>query len=130
MQSLTGSMITAQAIAAGVARNMMGHKYPVTDFIILNTFACLYNLSCNLMSQNPRSFFNSVPFHNIASADAARHDLNKKLALPCLWNRHLFNPYVIILLIHRNAHKNSSHNPLSHAKRDYQIIVIQIYRYG
>jgi len=63
-------MRTVQAILAGITGNMMGDEGPITDFIIFYLFANLNDLSGNFVTENPGSFLDPIPFHNIAAADA------------------------------------------------------------
>jgi hypothetical protein len=68
-------METIQAVLASVAGNMMGNKDPITNFVAIHPTAHLNNLSCNLMAEDTGSFFDPIPFHDIATADAAGQHL-------------------------------------------------------
>jgi hypothetical protein len=63
--------MTIQAVMAGIARDVMGYRYPVSDLVMLYFFADLHNLTGNLVPQHQRRLFDAIPFHHIASADTA-----------------------------------------------------------
>jgi hypothetical protein len=90
----------------GVAGNVMGHESPVADFIVQYVFPCLDNLTRNLMAQHQGRFADTVPLHDIAAADAARHNLDQQFAGADLWHRHFFQLHLPVIVVHCHAHRN------------------------
>jgi hypothetical protein len=76
-QSVAKGMKTVQTVLAGITGDMMGDEDPVTDLVLIHPFTNLNNLSCNLMTEYPRSFLNPIPFHDIATADTTCQHLDQ-----------------------------------------------------
>jgi hypothetical protein len=82
---------------------MVGDEDPLTDSE-WGIIPDLTDFSCNLMTQNEGSLGPSIPFHNIAAADAAGHHLDQQLPRADFWNGHLFKTDILVAVIHSHAH--------------------------
>src|SRR3989338_9110290 len=83
---------------------MVGFKSPVSLFISFNTFSDFNNLTCYLMSQYNRGFFDAIPLHYITAADTACNNLYKKFSVTYLWNGSFFKSDIFIIMINCNSH--------------------------
>jgi hypothetical protein len=80
-------VVTVQAIATGIARDVVGDEDPIPDFVTLNAISYFDDLSRNLVSQHQGSFFNAIPFHYITATDATGKYFHQYLARTDLWCR-------------------------------------------
>jgi hypothetical protein len=80
MQGVTNGVVAIQAVAAGVAGDMVGDEDPVTDFVLFHPLADFYDLSRDLVPQHYGSFLDTIPFHHVAAADAAGDHFHQQLA--------------------------------------------------
>src|SRR3989304_9058812 len=106
-----GSQCVADALVAGEtkparkARHMVRNRPPVAFFELNNPRANLFDCPCYLVAENERGFFNPVPLHDVASADAARLDLNEQLEVFYLRHGAFLDPYVPIVVIYGSLQK-------------------------
>jgi hypothetical protein len=56
---------------------MVGDKDPVASFVAIHPFANFNNLPCDLMTEHPGGLLNSIPFHDITTADATGYYLDQ-----------------------------------------------------
>src|SRR3972149_10544278 len=89
----------------GITRHVVGCCYPVANLVLSNPFAYCCDFARNLMSKYKRRLMNTVPFHYITAAYAARHDLHEPFASADLRYRHLFDPDVPVIVVHCHAHR-------------------------
>ena len=87
-----------------VARNVMRSRDALADFAALDSLADLDDLARDLVSEHQRRFLDTIPLHHVAAAYAAGLDAHEQLAGPDLRRRHLLEPHVAILIIHRHTH--------------------------
>jgi len=103
-ERVADGMVTGAAIAALHARHVVRDEDPVADAVIAGAHADRRDLAGDLVPEHERRFFNAVPFHDVGAADAARLDAHQELARPDRRHRHLFEPHVAVIVIHRDAH--------------------------
>src|SRR5659263_274553 len=96
--------MTAGAVMAGHAGNMMGDGDPVACTEAGNALPHLHDLAGDLVSQYQGNLAGAIPFHDVAAADATGLDAHEQLAGTDLRPRHLFQPQVAVAVIHRYAH--------------------------
>jgi hypothetical protein len=104
MEGLADRVQATETITARVARNMVGDEDPVSDMVAIQAFSDLSDLSGDLVTQHERRLFKAIPFHHVAAADAAGPYLDQKLARTYLRSGHLFQAYVLVIVVHRHAH--------------------------
>jgi hypothetical protein len=70
-------MKTIQTVLAGITGDMVGNEDTITHLVLIHPFTNLNDLSCDLMTEHPRSFLNPIPFHDIATADTTSYHLDQ-----------------------------------------------------
>jgi hypothetical protein len=100
-------MITPQTVTTPVARHMMRHKNPITHLTPSNFATYLLNYASSFVTKNSRSLRNPVPLHNIATANAACHDLHEDFVIPDFRLRHFLYSYVIVVVVNGCEHTGS-----------------------
>jgi hypothetical protein len=100
-------MMACQAVAACVARHMMGCDDPIPHLEILHPFTGLHNLTGYLMAQYEWSFFFPVPFHHIAATDTTGLHSHDHFARTTNRSRHFLYTNVVVVVIHGYAHESN-----------------------
>jgi hypothetical protein len=90
---------------------MMGGGHPVADAVSGHPFPDLDDLSGHFMPQDQGGLVDTVPFQDIAAADAAGLDADEDLIRSDLGLGHLFQADVPIVVIHGYAHGSPSALP-------------------
>jgi hypothetical protein len=98
-------MMACQAVAARVARHMMGCDDPIPHLEILHPFTSLHNFTGYLMAQYEWSSFCPVPFHYIAATDTAGLHSHDHFAWTAYRSRHFLYTNVAVVVIHGHAHE-------------------------
>jgi hypothetical protein len=103
-QKIAHRLMPGQAIAALTARDVVRRKHPVANSETVHTRTDLYNLCSNLMPQNKRRLPDTVPLHQITTADPAGTSTQKQLAGTNFWNWQFLQPNIPIIVVHGDAH--------------------------
>jgi hypothetical protein len=96
---VAGCVVSALAVAALEAWDMVGNKHTVADFDAFNFAADFaYDASC-LVTQNPRRLGNTVPLDNVATTDATRHHFHQDFVFARSGHRHLLDSDVMVVVV-------------------------------
>jgi len=99
VKGVAGSVVAPLAVTTGKAGNMVTDKDSVAHLIIFDFAADLAKNACGFMPQDTRGFGYSVPFDNVASADAARHNFKHNFLFARTWRWKLFYAHVVIVVV-------------------------------
>ena len=99
-------MVSALAIAALVAWDMVGNKDAVADFDVFDFAADFTYDACGFMTKHTRCLRNTVPLQNVAAADAARHNFKQGFFFADAWNGDFFNADVMVVVVEGGKHNN------------------------
>ena len=103
---MAGCVVSSLAVAAVVAGNMMGNKHAVAHFDFFDFAADFtYNARC-FVPQHTRSLRHTVPFKDVTTTDAARHNLEQSFIFSDAWNRNLFDAYVMVVVVEGGKQSN------------------------
>jgi len=91
--------IPGKAVVAGIARHMVRYRHPLPCLEACNARACLDYRACYLMAEHDRGLLNPVPLHYVAAADAARFNLDERLARPDGWPWPILDPDIFIIIV-------------------------------
>jgi hypothetical protein len=83
---------------------MVGCSNPVSLLVLINALPHLDNLSGNFVAKDKRGALDTIPFHNIASADAARLNPNEQLTRANCRSGHFLYTDVFVAVVHGHAH--------------------------
>ena len=103
MQCFAGRVVAVFAVFALGAGDVVADKDPLARFVFFGMG--LDDVSGYFMAQDPRGFFDPVPFHDIGTADPARPDLDKDLAFTDLGLWAIFDPDIAVIVINSYFHE-------------------------
>jgi hypothetical protein len=108
---ITDRMVPAEAVPAGVARNVVGCNDPVSPVVAIYSFSCFNNLSGNLVAKDQGCPLEAIPLHHVATADATGLYPKEQFTRANPGCGHLLYTDVLIIVIHGHAHVS---DPLNH----------------
>jgi hypothetical protein len=83
---------------------MVGCSNAVSLLVAVNALPRLSNLSGNFVAKHQRCTLDAIPFHHIASADAARFHTKEQFTRPYCWSGHLLYTDIFVAVVHGYAH--------------------------
>ena len=86
------------AVRAFHAGHFGGDTNPVSQLITLDGLTDFDDLGTDFVPLHQRSAGQPVPFHHVASADAAGDDLHQHLARPRLGSGNLLQPDILVIV--------------------------------
>jgi hypothetical protein len=107
VECVAGGVVSAFAVAALVAWDMMGNKHSVAHFDAFGfapDFA--YDASC-FMTQDTRRLGNTVPFQDVAAAYAACHNFKQCFIFADVWHGYFFDADVVVVVVEGGKHVSS-----------------------
>ena len=103
-QGVADGVATVEAVAAGVAGNMVSDHQSVALPELRHPRSHLRHRSGDLVPQHHRRALDAIPLHNVAAADAAGLNPEQQLAGANFRYRHFLDANVVVVVIHRYAH--------------------------
>jgi hypothetical protein len=102
--------VAGDAVAAHVAWDMVGHKNSITRLPSPDFLADSGYLTGDFVSEHYGSLGLSIPFENVATADAAGPHFHEEFSRTDARLFYLFDPDVPVVVIHSHSHGvNSSY---------------------
>ncbi len=101
-QHVAHGLATAGAVPAGQARHVVGRDDPIPHVKPVGTLTDRHHPPADLVSQHQGRLRHPIPLHQIASANAARGDLEEQLALVQGGDGARLEPQVVIVAIDRD----------------------------
>ena len=92
-------MVSFQAVSAFAAGNVVRYEDSVADFEFCDFAASFFYGACCFVTEDYRCLWYSVPFGDIASADAACHNLQQELVFADFWLRHVYDAYIFVVVV-------------------------------
>jgi hypothetical protein len=86
---------------------MVRDKYPIPSAITIYSLSHLDDLSCDLVAEHPRGFFDTIPFHDITATDATGQHFHQQFTRTHTWSWNLLQPHILVVIIHGYAHNLS-----------------------
>ena len=99
VQGVAGCVVSTLAVAALVAGNMVGNEDSVADFDAFDFAADFAYDACGFMPKHTRCLGNTVPFDDVAAADAARHHLKQHFVFADVWDWDFFDADVMVVVV-------------------------------
>lgn len=96
---MAGGVVAALAVSAVKAGHMVRYEDAVALFDVFNLGANLRNNASGFVTKDPRGFRDAVPFHDIASADATRHDFHEDFFFACFRGGDFLDSYVVVVIV-------------------------------
>jgi hypothetical protein len=87
---------------------MVGCSNPVSLPVAINALPHLDNLSGNFVAKDERCALDAIPFHYIASANAARFHPNEQFTRAYCWSGYLLYTDIFVTVVHGHAHVGHS----------------------
>jgi hypothetical protein len=103
-EGIAGGVMTPETIVTGVAGDVMGSRNTISLFISLNALSHSHNFARNLMTEDEGCLMNTIPFHYVTTANTTCFHPDQEFPRPDFRRRHLLNAYILISIIHGNAH--------------------------
>ena len=100
-------MVASFAVAALKAGHMMGNKNAVANFERFDFCADFVDDACSFVPKHYWRFGNTVPFDDVAAADAACHHLKQRFVFADLWDGHFFDSDVMVIVVDCGKQKYS-----------------------
>jgi hypothetical protein len=97
-------IVSVLAIKTFQARYFRSDKYPVAQFIFIDGIAEGDNLCSYFVPLHQRRSRETVPFNDIAAADAAGNNLDQYLLRAGFRSRYFFDPDILVIVPVGNFH--------------------------
>jgi hypothetical protein len=127
MQGMTQGLLIVFTEPTGVTGDMMGDEHPITNLVFSDVFPDSNDIPSDLMAKDLWCFLDTVPFHDIAAADATSFHLDQKLSIPNRWDRHLLDTHIIVVVVHRDLHRFHTNSCLVIKRHLIEFIAIWVF---
>lgn len=96
---MAGGVVASLAMSAVEAWDVVAYEYSVADLNVFNLRADLCDDTSGFMTQHSWRFGDTVPFHDIAAADATGHDFHKDFLVACFGSGNFLDTYVVVVIV-------------------------------